>query len=56
MQRTSFVVHLINTYDEPIPKDKLFDVIFNAFPDAYLDVLEFTQEQYIGISEPETVE
>ena len=56
MQRTSFVIHLINTHDEPIPKDKVFDVLFNAFPDVCLDVLEFTQEQYLGISEPETVE
>jgi hypothetical protein len=56
MERTSFIVHFINTYNEPIPKEKVFDVLFNAFPDAYLDVLEFTQEQYLGISEPETVE
>jgi hypothetical protein len=56
MQRTSFVVHLINTHDEPIPKDEVFDVLFNAFPDAYLDVREFTSEEYIQISEPETVE
>lgn len=56
MQRTSFIVHLIDTHGEQIPKDKLFDVIFRAFPDVYLDVLEFTQEQYLGISEPETVE
>jgi hypothetical protein len=56
MQRTSFIVHMIDTHGEQIPKDELFDVIFQAFPDAYLDVLGFTQEQYLNISEPETVE
>jgi len=56
MQRTSFIIHMINPYNEPIEKDKVFDMLFQSFPDVYMSVLEFTQEQYLGISEPDTVE
>lgn len=56
MRRTSFIVHLVDTYGDHIPADKVFDVIFKAFPDAYLDVREFTPNEYLNIDEPEKVE
>lgn len=56
MERTSFIVHLVDTHGDHIHADKVFDVIFAAFPDAYLDVREFTPEEYLNIDEPEKVE
>lgn len=57
MKRTSFVVHMIgSSYDDPVSPDELFDVVFRNFPDVYLDVREFTDKEYLKISEPETVE
>ena len=56
MERTSFIVHLVDTHGEHIRADKVFDIIFRAFPDAYMDVREFTPEEYLNIDEPEKVE
>jgi len=56
MQRTSFVVHIINTRDEPIDPEEVSKLIFDHFDDAYVNVSEFTPEQYLGISEPDSVE
>ena len=54
MQRTSFIVHLIDS--EHIRSDEVFETVFRAFPESYINVIEFTQEQYLGIDEPESVE
>lgn len=54
MQRTSFVIHIIDS--EHIRSDNVFETIFRAFPESYVNVIEFTQEQYLGIDEPESVE
>ncbi len=56
MKRSSFIVHLVDTHGDHIHADKVFDVIYKEFPDAYLDVREFTPEEYVNIDEPETVE
>jgi hypothetical protein len=56
MERTSFIVHLVDTHGDHIRADKVFDVIYKAFPDAYLDVREFTVNEYLNIDEPERVE
>jgi len=54
MQRTSFIIHMIDS--EHIRSDDVFETIFRAFPGSYVNVIEFTQEQYLGIDEPESVE
>lgn len=50
------MVHMIDSHGEPIPRDEVFDVLFRNFPDAYLDVREFTPDEYMKISEPDKVE
>ena len=54
MQRTSFVVHLID--DDPIHPEKIFNVISRSFLNSYLDVREFTPEEYMTINKPDVVE
>jgi len=56
MHRSSFVVHLIDVDGEHIKSGKVFDIIYQNFPDAYVDVREFTGEEYMNIAEPEWVE
>jgi hypothetical protein len=57
MQRRSFIVHTVgSSNDDPISPDELFDVVFDKFPDVYVDVREFTDKEYLGISEPDGVE
>jgi len=57
MQRRSFVIHMVSSSnDDPVSPDELFDVAFHAFPDVYLDVREFTNNEYLRISEPDKVE
>jgi hypothetical protein len=53
MQRTSFVVHMVDT--EHINVSDVITAINQEFPCTYSDVREFTPEEYAEISEPDEV-